>query len=68
MWFGKHKGKKLESIPNDYFFYLLEKKIAFKGIKKYAKERLYKSHCGCGAMYDGIQCNKCGFDASEIDI
>lgn len=24
--------------------------------------------CFCGAEYDGIECNNCGFDASEIDI
>jgi len=40
MWFGKYKGLHLKDIPNDYFSYLLQRKIAFKGIKKYAKERL----------------------------
>ena len=24
--------------------------------------------CFCGAEYDGIECNSCGFDASEVDI
>ncbi len=24
--------------------------------------------CFCGAEYDGIDCNSCGFDASEVDI
>ena len=24
--------------------------------------------CFCGAKYNGINCNSCGFDASEIDI
>lgn len=27
-----------------------------------------KKRCFCGAIYDGITCNSCGFDASEIDI
>lgn len=24
--------------------------------------------CFCGAEFDGIECNSCGFDASEVDI
>ena len=24
--------------------------------------------CFCGADFDGIECNSCGFDASEVDI
>ena len=24
--------------------------------------------CFCGAAWDGITCNHCGFDASEVDI
>lgn len=24
--------------------------------------------CFCGAKYDGVKCNSCGFDASEVDI
>lgn len=24
--------------------------------------------CFCGAEWDGIECNSCGFDASEVDI
>lgn len=24
--------------------------------------------CFCGAEFDGITCNSCGFDASEVDI
>jgi uncharacterized protein (DUF3820 family) len=37
IWFGKYKGKKLKDIPDDYFKYLLESKISFKGIKHYTK-------------------------------
>lgn len=24
--------------------------------------------CFCGAEFDGIECDRCGFDASEVDI
>ena len=24
--------------------------------------------CFCGAEFDGIECNSCGFDAGEVDI
>ena len=37
MWFGIHKGKKLKDIPNNYFKYLIDNNIAFRGIKNYAK-------------------------------
>ena len=24
--------------------------------------------CFCGAAFNGIECNSCGFDASEVDV
>lgn len=27
-----------------------------------------KKKCFCGSYFDGITCNSCGFDASEVDI
>lgn len=24
--------------------------------------------CLCGSEFDGVECNSCGFDASEVDI
>ena len=40
MWFGKYKGFKLIDIPNEYFQYLLDNNICFRGIKDYSKRRL----------------------------
>ena len=40
MWFGKYKGFKLIDIPNEYFQYLLDNNISFRGIKDYSKRRL----------------------------
>ena len=40
MWFGKYKGFKLIDIPNEYFQYLLDNNISFRGIKNYSKTRL----------------------------
>ena len=40
MWFGKYKGFKLIDIPDEYFQYLLDNNISFKGIKDYSKRRL----------------------------
>jgi len=48
---------------------------AYKLSDKYATkiDNLYnsdgkKKKCFCGANFDGINCNSCGFDASEVDI
>ena len=27
-----------------------------------------RKRCFCGAEYDGIECNSCGFDATYVDI
>lgn len=40
MWFGKYKGTKLKDIPVEYFQYLLENNICFRGIKDYCKQIL----------------------------
>jgi len=40
MWFGKYKGVKLKDVPDEYFKYLIDNKISFKGIKDYSKSRL----------------------------
>jgi uncharacterized protein (DUF3820 family) len=40
MWFGKYKGIRLINIPDEYFQYLLDKNISFRGIKNYSKRRL----------------------------
>ena len=40
IWFGKYKGFKLIDIPNEYFQYLLDNNISFRGIKDYSKRRL----------------------------
>ena len=40
IWFGKYKGFKLIDIPDEYFQYLLDYNISFKGIKDYSKRRL----------------------------
>lgn len=40
IWFGKYKGTKLIDIPDEYFQYLLDNNISFKGIKDYSKTRL----------------------------
>lgn len=48
---------------------------AYRLTDKYANkiDKLYNSDkkkiCpNCGLEFNGIECNKCGFDASEIDI
>lgn len=28
----------------------------------------FGNRCFCGAKFDGVECNSCGFDASEVDI
>ena len=40
MWFGIYKGKRLKDIPDEYFIYLLENNISFKGIKNYIKTKI----------------------------
>lgn len=30
--------------------------------------RNVRKRCFCGADFDGIECNSCGFDATEVDI
>ena len=40
IWFGKYKGTKLIDLPDEYFQYLLDNNISFKGIKDYSKRRL----------------------------
>lgn len=40
IWFGKYEGTKLKDIPTDYFRYLIDKGIAFRGIKNYAFRRI----------------------------
>ena len=40
IWFGKYKGTKLINIPDEYFQYLLDNNISFRGIKDYSKRRL----------------------------
>lgn len=55
------------------------KQLAIIAMRRYAK--LYhesevkklnipavSKRCFCGAAWDGITCNHCGFDASEVDI
>ena len=37
-------------------------------IKKDIDLDCVSKRCFCGAEYDGIECNRCGFDASEVDI
>lgn len=29
---------------------------------------IQRERCICGAAWDGVTCNHCGFDASEVDI
>jgi len=45
------------------------KPILWAGEKfpKEFKKRVIK-RCFCGAAWDGITCNHCGFDASDVDI
>ena len=38
-----------------------------KELKILPRQRVSK-RCFCGAAWDGITCNHCGFDASEVDI
>lgn len=40
MKFGKYKGYMLKDIPTEYFQYLLDHGICFKGIKHYCKDIL----------------------------
>lgn len=42
-------------------------KLADKIVKLFAIPVVSK-RCFCGAEYDGVECNSCGFDASEVDI
>ena len=42
-------------------------KLADEIVKLFAIPVVSK-RCFCGAEYDGIECNSCGFDASEVDI
>ncbi len=44
----------------------LSDKYADKIDKLYNSDK--KKTCFCGAEYNGVECSKCGFDASEIDI
>jgi hypothetical protein len=47
--------------------YKLSDKYATKIDNLYNSEKKQKK-CFCGEKFDGVTCNSCGFDASEIDI
>ena len=54
---------------------MMQEGIWFNKVYKDAKRLVKKltihnisKRCFCGAEYDGISCNSCGFDASEVDI
>lgn len=40
MWFGKHRGKSLEQIPDDYFFWLYGQSNLDPRMKTYIEEYL----------------------------
>ena len=46
------------------------KAIEFEKSKVKENELLHNvsKRCVCGSEYNGIECNSCGFDASEVDI
>ena len=60
-----HNGA-FDGINADYVEREAEK-LADKIVKLFAIPVVSK-RCFCGAGYDGIECNSCGFDASEVDI
>lgn len=40
MWFGIHKGKALESVPNEYLLFLYENNKCPKNLRDYIRENL----------------------------
>jgi hypothetical protein len=42
--------------------------IEVQGLVKKLPIHNVSKRCFCGADFDGIECNSCGFDASEVDI
>lgn len=60
-----HNGA-FDGINADYVEREAEK-LADKIVKSFTIPVVSK-RCFCGAEFDGIECNSCGFDASEVDI
>lgn len=61
-----------DNVINPIMLQRLKYRVQFYGnLHDIKTGKVFKQNiqtCGCGASFNGVECSKCDFDASEIDI